>query len=128
MHAFLPNRQTDLPTRLYPLLLRAVLAIGIAGWVVSLFRSSSSLAKWKRNAPLIGAATMLLAVWDLITLKFAVWPLPYFPGPDMVPCGLRCACVPIAVRLLTGKSPAAAASAAGGTETAAPRCIQPSSA
>ena len=30
----------------------------------------------------------MLCVWDLVTLKLAWMPLPYFPGPDMVLQGM----------------------------------------
>jgi NitT/TauT family transport system permease protein len=36
------------------------------------------------RAPLVTAALLLGCVWELITLKLALMPLPYFPGPDMV--------------------------------------------
>src|SRR5207237_1358403 len=36
------------------------------------------------NAPILAAATALLCAWDVITLKLALMPLPYFPGPDAV--------------------------------------------
>src|SRR5262249_29109776 len=40
---------------------------------------------WTRHtAPLFAGVFCALSLWDLITLKFAVMPLPYFPGPDMV--------------------------------------------
>src|SRR6185437_13782441 len=47
------------------------LCSGVIGWV-------------SPNAPLFAAAILLLCLWDLLTLKLAVVPLPYFPGPDMV--------------------------------------------
>ena len=33
---------------------------------------------------MFAGATALLCIWDLITLKLAWLPLPYFPGPDEV--------------------------------------------
>jgi NitT/TauT family transport system permease protein len=33
---------------------------------------------------LFAGAFLALGLWDLITLKLALMPLPYFPGPDMV--------------------------------------------
>jgi NitT/TauT family transport system permease protein len=35
-------------------------------------------------APLLTVAILIPAVLDLITLKFALLPLPYFPGPDLI--------------------------------------------
>jgi NitT/TauT family transport system permease protein len=82
-HKFLPNRQTALPTRVYPLLLQILLAatlvLAAVHWVWR------PLRKWTRDhAPLFAGALLLLGLWDLITLKLAWMPLPYFPGPDMV--------------------------------------------
>ena len=36
----------------------------------------------------MAAAIVILGVWDVITLKLALMPLPYFPGPDMVLTGM----------------------------------------
>jgi NitT/TauT family transport system permease protein len=36
------------------------------------------------NAPIIAGFIVCLCLWDLITLKLAMLPLPYFPGPDAV--------------------------------------------
>jgi NitT/TauT family transport system permease protein len=36
------------------------------------------------KAPLLAAAILAVTVWDLITLKFALLPLPYFPSPAAV--------------------------------------------
>jgi len=33
---------------------------------------------------LLSAAILVLCAWQLITLKFALLPLPYFPGPELV--------------------------------------------
>jgi NitT/TauT family transport system permease protein len=35
-------------------------------------------------APLLAGAIVVLGLWDLITLKLAWMPLPFFPGPDRV--------------------------------------------
>lgn len=39
-------------------------------------------------APLVAAAVAATCLWDLITIKLAWLPLPYFPGPDMVLTGM----------------------------------------
>jgi NitT/TauT family transport system permease protein len=82
LHHFLRNQQDTFPTRLYPRLLLILVAFG---------SFSLLAARWKSprpwvlaNLPLLAAATILLAIWDCITLKFDLFPLPYFPGPDMV--------------------------------------------
>jgi NitT/TauT family transport system permease protein len=86
-HWYLPNRQSAIPTRLYPMLLQVFLAATIVllltQWVWQPLRS------WARqNGPLIAGGILALCFWDLITLKFAIMKLPYFPGPDAVFQGL----------------------------------------
>jgi NitT/TauT family transport system permease protein len=87
LHTYLPNRQSSLPTRLYPLVLQVALAATLL--LAAVHWTWRPLLKWSRaNAPLIAGAFGALAAWDLITLKLAVLPLPYFPGPDMVIQGI----------------------------------------
>lgn len=87
LHRFLPNRQSPLPTGPYPALLLVLLAGALALAVIqAAFRR---LRPWARHhAPLFAGGIATLAVWDLITLKFALMPLPYFPGPDLVLRGM----------------------------------------
>jgi NitT/TauT family transport system permease protein len=86
-HRYLPNGQGGPPTRLYPLLLQillgASLTLAVAQWL------GQPLRAWARhNAPLMAGAVMWLFLWDLVTLKLAWMPLPYFPGPDLVLNGI----------------------------------------
>lgn len=86
-HIILPSRQSSLPTRLYPILLVILLAatvlLAVAQGVWRRLRS------WvQHNAPLLAGATILLCLWDFVTLKMAWMPLPYFPGPDRVLQGM----------------------------------------
>ena len=83
VHHFVPNEQSPLPTRYYPGVLLAALAalplVTIAGSFIG------PVGRWLRhNGPVIGGAALVCCAWDLLTLKFAVMPLPYFPGPDEV--------------------------------------------
>jgi NitT/TauT family transport system permease protein len=83
LHWAPPSRQSSLPTRTYPVLLAGLLAasavLAAVAWAWPRTRP------WARhNAPLLAGAIMALAAWDLITLKLALLPLPYFPGPDLV--------------------------------------------
>src|SRR5262245_7016772 len=87
VHRFIPNQQSALPTRVYPLLLQVGLAVTLllaaAQWA---FRP---LRPWARhNSPLMAGAVLLLCLWDLITLKLGWMRLPFFPGPDVVFPGL----------------------------------------
>jgi NitT/TauT family transport system permease protein len=83
LHWGLSSKQSQEPTETYPALLQILL-------VGSLVLAASHmlwdpLKKWTRaNAPLLAGGVLIFCVWDLITLKFALMPLPYFPGPDMV--------------------------------------------
>jgi NitT/TauT family transport system permease protein len=83
IHRFLPNRQTAIPTRVYPMMLQwsvgATLLLAAVHWVWR------PLRLWTRHyGSLLAGAFSALGVWDLITLKLALMPIPYFPGPDMV--------------------------------------------
>ena len=43
------------------------------------------LGSWARHrGPLLAGAIAMLLLWDVVTLKMAWMPLPYFPGPDRV--------------------------------------------
>jgi len=78
-----PNQQTFAVNEQYATLLKVVLALNVLFCALSLV--SGRLGPWlKDNAPLAAAGLALLTVWDLITLKFGLLPLPYFPGPDKV--------------------------------------------
>jgi NitT/TauT family transport system permease protein len=83
LHKFVPNQQSELPTRAYPLLLQillgATLVLAFLQW------AWRPLGTWMRKTgPLLAGGFVWLAVWDLITLKLNWMPLPYFPGPDVV--------------------------------------------
>jgi NitT/TauT family transport system permease protein len=87
LHKFLPSKQSAVPTHVYPLMLQillvATLVLAAVHWMWR------PLRLWaRRNGPLLAGAFGAFAVWDLITLKFALMRLPYFPGPDMVFQGL----------------------------------------
>jgi NitT/TauT family transport system permease protein len=86
-HVGLPSRQSPLPTRPYPILLAGLLAAALLLAVAQ--------GAWRRlrpwvlhQAPLMAGAVGVLGLWDLVTLKLAWMPLPYFPGPDMVLRGM----------------------------------------
>jgi NitT/TauT family transport system permease protein len=87
IHKVLPSRQSALPTRLYPLLLEIILVASLLLAVVQW--RWQRIRPWVRhNAPLLAGAVLVLGVWDLVTLKLAWMPMPYFPGPDMVLQGM----------------------------------------
>jgi NitT/TauT family transport system permease protein len=83
VHKLVPNQQSDLPTRVYPLLLQILLGATLV--LAALQFVVRPLRAWLgHNGPLLAGGFLWLAVWDLITLKLNLMPLPYFPGPDVV--------------------------------------------
>jgi len=98
VHRWVPSQQSHEPTRLYPRLLLVVIVAGILLGLTQRFwrhikpsirnlpvAAISNLLHWcVASAPILAAGMLLLCAWDLITLKLALMPLPYFPGPDAV--------------------------------------------
>jgi NitT/TauT family transport system permease protein len=83
IHNLLPNQQSALPTKAYPVLLQILLAATVV--LAFLQWAWRPLRPWVRhNAPLLAGGFVWLGAWDLITLKMNWMPLPYFPGPDVV--------------------------------------------
>jgi NitT/TauT family transport system permease protein len=89
LHQVLPNRQllllpgnaklTGTYLALLEILVAATTLLAIVHW------AWRPLRDWARYyGPLLAGVFLLLAFWDVITLKLAWMPLPYFPGPDMV--------------------------------------------
>jgi NitT/TauT family transport system permease protein len=58
-----------------------ILYLGIA--VFSSF-DSERRKKFRQRAPFRLAMGLILLVWDLLSTKFAILPLPFFPGPSQV--------------------------------------------
>jgi NitT/TauT family transport system permease protein len=87
LHATLPNQQSPLPTRLYPGLLLAVL---VASAVAAVAQAALHRLRpvTRHFAPLVAGSLGIIALWDTVTLKSALLPLPYFPGPDRVLQGM----------------------------------------
>jgi NitT/TauT family transport system permease protein len=67
----------------YPLVL-AALFVGSIGLAAAQW-AWRPLSPWVRHfGPLVTGAIAIVTVWELITMKLAWMPLPYFPGPDDV--------------------------------------------
>jgi NitT/TauT family transport system permease protein len=82
-HNFLPNQQSPLPTHLYGVVLEVILGMSLI--LAAVHWGLPRLRPWACHyAPLLAGGVVILAIWDLITLKANWLPLPYFPGPDMV--------------------------------------------
>lgn len=83
VHYFVPDQESTPTTRLYPSLLVALAALSVVA--VGLQAVWPGLRRWLwHNSPLVAAATLFVCAWQLITLKLALLPLPYFPGPEGV--------------------------------------------
>lgn len=83
IHLLIPNQQSFTTTKYYPVLLKIFLAVY---FVLLLFSFKYPVVKdtLTEKAPLLAAAIIILEIWDLLTLKYQLLPLPYFPGPDKV--------------------------------------------
>src|SRR5687767_15157406 len=84
-HYFIPDQHPPLPlaTRYYPSLLAAALAIGVVVAAVQAFWNP--LRRQVRDkAPILAAAILTVSAFELITVKFLLLPLPYFPGPEAI--------------------------------------------
>lgn len=83
LHILLPNRQAPGTTWTYA----AVLIIAILAFLLLALISVRNQRAGKElgsRVPLFAAGFLLLGLWDLVTLKLGLLPLPYFPGPDKV--------------------------------------------
>lgn len=88
INRYLLNGQTFAVVEEYTTLLTALLAVNTIVFAASFFAAPlRSLVR--EYGPLAAAAFGLLALWELVTLKLGLLPLPYFPGPDKVLGALR---------------------------------------
>ena len=83
VHLKVPNGQTFAVNEQYQLVLEALLGGTVFLFVLSLILPAVR-DRLRELAPLAAAGIAVLAVWDLVTLKLGLLPLPYFPGPDKV--------------------------------------------
>jgi len=83
IHKLVPNRQIDLHSRFYPLLLQSLAAVtavfAFAQWTWRPLRAGV-----RHYGPLLAGLAAWLCVWDLTTLKLEWAPRFYFPAPEMV--------------------------------------------
>lgn len=83
IHRILPNLQNPAATHRYPLFL--MILLGLSPLLALLHATFRGARHWLCDiAPIVAMGIMAMCVWDLITLKFAWLPLPFFPGPDAV--------------------------------------------
>src|SRR3954470_5158672 len=98
VHKGVHNRQNATPTGVYVRVLMGVMiAFTLLGLTQRFWRRMKP-TRWNfpiaaffnvlhwfvSSAPIVGVGILLLCAWELITLKFNLLPLPYFPGPDGV--------------------------------------------
>lgn len=83
IHYFVPKSEPVSPTNYYPTLLGFAFILGVAGAIAQ--RYSLPLRRWMRQmCPILGAAVLATAIWELVTTCLGLLPLPYFPGPEGV--------------------------------------------
>jgi NitT/TauT family transport system permease protein len=83
-HEFMLNKQAFLQGRaLFSTVVTMMPLLYGTAVILSVFYGPCR-AWLKEKAPLISAAIGLVILWDLVTLKFALLPLPYFPSPGVV--------------------------------------------
>jgi NitT/TauT family transport system permease protein len=82
-HLALPDQEPTPPGRLFAGLLGLLLAASLG--LAALRWTRGRLGAWSRyHGPFVAGVILALMVWDVVTLKLAWMPLPYFPGPDLV--------------------------------------------
>src|SRR5687767_9320705 len=79
----IPDKHPPLPlvTHYYPTLLATFLALGVVAAIVQAFWNPLR-RQMRDKAPILAAAILAVCAWELITVKFFLLPLPYFPGPE----------------------------------------------
>jgi NitT/TauT family transport system permease protein len=83
VHQVFPNQGPRVTTHSYPTLLAALLVLGVMGAVMqAVWPAARRVVEDK--APLLAAGVLILCAWDVITVKLALLPLMYFPGPETI--------------------------------------------
>ena len=82
IHFLVAQREIS-PGRYYSIFLFVVLGAGLVG--AALYPFFEGLRRRMQNlCPILGAAILLLGLWEVITSGFRLLPLPYFPSPAAV--------------------------------------------
>lgn len=82
-HISLPNKQVPFTTGAYTKVLIGALVLSAVLFIISMINKKFG-SIYLYRAPFISALIVLFIVWDISTLKYALLPLPFFPGPDKV--------------------------------------------
>lgn len=83
LHILLPNQQLLKNNNSYSIVLTAFLVFyGI--WAIGSLLSNLLSVKLHEHAPLAAVSFIILTVWELLTLKYNLLPLPFFPSPPKI--------------------------------------------
>ena len=83
-YSYFPNYDKEmLATPVYLYFLISLLAIYVIFFIIS-FKNENLSENLAYKAPLFAFVFLLLTIYDLLTLKFAILPLPYFAWLDMI--------------------------------------------
>ena len=83
IHLLFSKRAPAVETHSYKLLIYEIVGVSIVLAIAQRFWVP--LRFWMHHmCPIFTAAMLFLAVWDVVTLGFQLFPLPYFPGPAAV--------------------------------------------
>lgn len=88
VHRFWETDSFLAPEPLYAQLLAAV----FVAWLFTLRLAvrREGVRKWIVHfGPLVAAGVTLVLAWEVVTAKFALLPMPYFPGPDRILAAFR---------------------------------------
>lgn len=83
-HRLLPNKQSFFQGRVIYSQFLYLLPVLYTGGLVLAWRHAQFRGQLGRKAPLLSAFIAWIIIWDLVTLKSALLPLPYFPSPGVV--------------------------------------------
>src|SRR6266576_2480795 len=83
IHLLFSKRAPAVETHSYTLFFYEIIGVSIVLSIAQ--RVWMPLRFWMHHmCPIFTAAMLFLAVWDVVTLGFQLFPLPYFPGPAAV--------------------------------------------
>ena len=83
-HFLVPNKQSVFQGKAAFIVLLQGIAVLYALSLAAAWRKASWQETVRRKTPLAAAFLGGLALWDVVTLKLALLPLPYFPSPRVV--------------------------------------------
>ena len=83
VHLIVSRNELPLETQYYSIFLGGIFALGVIAALVQPFWPS-----WRERirelGPIVAAAIVLLAIWEVVTSGLRLLPMPYFPSPPAV--------------------------------------------